>query len=43
MPQGRGVSPAFYKLLHDARRKLKARLEERGLALDEVLDAFGNS
>ncbi len=34
---------AIYKLLHDARRKLKARLEARGLTIDEIMDAFANS
>jgi RNA polymerase sigma-70 factor (ECF subfamily) len=32
---------AVYKLLHDARRKLKARLEERGFGVKETLDLFG--
>ena len=32
---------AIYKLLHDARRKLKARLEARGFAPREVLHLFG--
>lgn len=31
---------ALYKLLHDARRRLKQRLLERGLTPDEVLTAF---
>jgi RNA polymerase sigma-70 factor (ECF subfamily) len=31
---------AIYKLLHDARRKLKARLEVRGFAPREVLALF---
>jgi RNA polymerase sigma-70 factor (ECF subfamily) len=31
---------AVYKLLHDARRKLKARLETRGLRPEEVLGLF---
>ncbi|MBI2525209.1 MAG: sigma-70 family RNA polymerase sigma factor [Candidatus Rokubacteria bacterium] len=31
---------AIYKLLHDARRKLKARLEARGFAPREVLGLF---
>ncbi len=31
---------AIYKLLHDARRKLKARLEARSFAPREVLDLF---
>ncbi len=32
---------ATYKLLHDARRKLKVELEARGLHVAEVLDLFG--
>jgi RNA polymerase sigma-70 factor, ECF subfamily len=32
---------AVYKLLHDARRKLKADLEERGFGVQETLDLFG--
>lgn len=32
---------AVYKLLHDARRKLKAHLEERGFGVKETLDLFG--
>jgi RNA polymerase sigma-70 factor (ECF subfamily) len=31
---------AIYKLLHDARRKLKARLEARGLSVTETLGLF---
>jgi len=31
---------ALYKLLHDARKRLKARLEEEGLSTEEVLAAF---
>lgn len=31
---------AVYKLLHDARRKLKAHLEERGFRVKETLDLF---
>lgn len=31
---------AVYKLLHDARRKLKARLEARGFGVPEILDSF---
>ncbi|MBE0689818.1 MAG: RNA polymerase sigma factor [Anaerolineae bacterium] len=31
---------ALYKLLHDARRKLKASLEAQGLSLDYVLSLF---
>jgi RNA polymerase sigma-70 factor, ECF subfamily len=32
---------AIYKLLHDARRSLKARLKARGFTLREILDVFG--
>ena len=32
---------ALYKLLHDARRKLKRRMEAAGIASGEVLEAFG--
>ena len=32
---------AVYKLLHDARRKLKAHLEARGFGVREMLDLFG--
>ena len=32
---------AVYKLLHDARRKLKAHLEERGFGMQQTLDLFG--
>jgi RNA polymerase sigma-70 factor (ECF subfamily) len=31
---------ATYKLLHDARRKLKAALEARGYELQDVLELF---
>lgn len=31
---------AIYKLLHDARRKLKSHLEARGYAMEEILDLF---
>lgn len=31
---------ALYKLLHDARRKLKKRIEAEGLSVREVLDAL---
>lgn len=31
---------AIYKLLHDARRKLKKRLQERGFEIDEILASF---
>jgi RNA polymerase sigma-70 factor (ECF subfamily) len=33
---------ALYKLLHDARRKLKAHLRDRGFDAQEVLDVFEN-
>lgn len=33
---------ALYKLLHDARRKLKAHLAERGFDAEELLDVFSN-
>jgi RNA polymerase sigma-70 factor, ECF subfamily len=33
---------ALYKLLHDARQRLRRRLLERGLSADEILDAFAN-
>lgn len=32
---------AVYKVLHDARRKLKTHLEERGFGVKETLDLFG--
>jgi RNA polymerase sigma-70 factor (ECF subfamily) len=32
---------AVYKLLHDARRKLKARLEEAGFSVQDTLAVFG--
>ena len=32
---------ALYKLLHDARKKLKAQLRKRGFDTREMLDAFG--
>jgi RNA polymerase sigma-70 factor (ECF subfamily) len=32
---------ALYKLLHDARKRLKARLLERGISPEEVLATFG--
>lgn len=32
---------AIYKLLHDARRRLKSRLEMRGYEIEEILDLFG--
>ena len=31
---------ALYKLLHDARKKLKRRMEATGFSLQEVLAAF---
>ena len=31
---------AMYKLLHDARKRLKRRLVEAGLSADEILDVF---
>jgi RNA polymerase sigma-70 factor (ECF subfamily) len=34
---------ALYKLLHDARRKLKAHLASRGLDIQEMLDVFGRA
>jgi RNA polymerase sigma-70 factor (ECF subfamily) len=33
---------ALYKLLHDARRKLKAHLRERGFDVREMLDVFSD-
>lgn len=33
---------ALYKLLHDARKKLKRRIEEEGLSAQEVLEALGD-
>ncbi len=33
---------ALYKLLHDARLRLKSRLQAEGLTLDDVLSAFSN-
>jgi DNA-directed RNA polymerase specialized sigma24 family protein len=32
---------ALYKRLHDARQRLRDRLVEEGLSLDDVLAAFG--
>jgi RNA polymerase sigma-70 factor (ECF subfamily) len=32
---------ALYKLLHDARRKLRAHLQGRGFEIQELLDRFG--
>jgi len=34
---------ALYKMLHGARRKLKARLVERGFEIQEVMDLFGQA
>lgn len=34
---------AIYKLLHDARRKLKSRLEAHGIEIGETLALFGRS
>jgi RNA polymerase sigma-70 factor (ECF subfamily) len=34
---------ALYKLLHDARLKLKKRLTEEGLSPEEILSVFGDS
>jgi RNA polymerase sigma-70 factor (ECF subfamily) len=34
---------ALYKLLHDARQRLKRKMEAEGLSADEVLSAFGPS
>ncbi|MGH7359609.1 MAG: RNA polymerase sigma factor, partial [Candidatus Rokuibacteriota bacterium] len=31
---------AIYKLVHDARRRLKARLESRGFPIGEILELF---
>lgn len=31
---------AIYKLLHDARRQLKAKLQARGFAFDEIIETF---
>jgi RNA polymerase sigma-70 factor (ECF subfamily) len=31
---------AIYKLLHDARRKLKTELEARGFDLPEIMETF---
>lgn len=33
---------ALYKMMHDARLRLKRRLEREGLRPDELLDMFGN-
>jgi RNA polymerase sigma-70 factor (ECF subfamily) len=34
---------ALYKLLHDARRKLRTQLETQGISLDYVMNLFGES
>jgi RNA polymerase sigma-70 factor, ECF subfamily len=34
---------ALYKTLHDARRKLKARLLEQGLEIHQMMDLFGKA
>ena len=31
---------ALYKLLHDARKQMRARLLEKGLSPQDILDAF---
>lgn len=33
---------ALYKLIHDARRKLKAHLEAQGISTDYMMNLFGN-
>jgi hypothetical protein len=33
---------ALYKLLHDARQRLKKKLEAEGLSAQEVLEEFGS-
>ncbi len=33
---------ALYKLIHDARRKLKAHLESQGISTDYMMNLFGN-
>jgi RNA polymerase sigma-70 factor, ECF subfamily len=33
---------ALYKLLHDARQRLKSRMEAEGLSPEDVLEAFGS-
>jgi RNA polymerase sigma-70 factor (ECF subfamily) len=38
-----GNRNALYKLLHDARKRLKQKMEEEGLSPHDVLDAFGSS
>ena len=38
-----GISPgALYKLTHDARRKFKKALEQRGFSTEDILSAFAN-
>ena len=38
-----GTNPnALYKMLHDARQRLKNRLEEEGYSANEILEAFSN-
>jgi RNA polymerase sigma-70 factor (ECF subfamily) len=34
---------AVYKMLHDARRKLKSTLQARGFEFDEMIALFGNA
>jgi RNA polymerase sigma-70 factor (ECF subfamily) len=34
---------AVYKMVHDARVKLKKRLEERGFDVDDILNLFGSA
>lgn len=34
---------AVYKMVHDARAKLKRRLEERGFGVDDILNLFASS
>ncbi len=34
---------AVYKMVHDARTKLKKRLEERGFDVSEILSLFGGT
>jgi RNA polymerase sigma-70 factor (ECF subfamily) len=33
---------AIYKLLHDARKKIKVQLLARGIKLEQALSTFGN-
>lgn len=38
-----GMAPnAMYKLVHDARRKLKKSMEQRGWSVEEILSAFSS-